>query len=223
MHEKKYRSAFTNWRRQASIYSRPMETFPTDECGGSCLFSPQLVPWSQHPIVISKGPHAVRQILAGHLLAHLQFTDTLENELITPVCYMLGRRPGDFDLPGAMAEDARKIAVDEVYHALMVADLANQLVAALLLEGRAVRRHPFLNRVEECLTELPAETHGLLRFMAACVSETLITGTLAGVPNDDKVASVVRNTLRNHAEDEARHNAYFSKAIEVVWPQLQLR
>jgi hypothetical protein len=216
-----YRSAFADWNRQASVVcSRTSETFPSDEDTGRWLFPPRLVPWSQHPLIISKGPHAVQQVLACHLLDHLEFTDTLENELITPVCYMLARRAGGLDLPLPMVADARKIAVDEVHHALLVTHLASQVSAALGLGLPRVYRHPFLQQVDDCLLQLPTALHALLRFMAACVSETLITATLASIPGDCEVATAVRNTLRIHAEDEARHHVYFAKAIEVVWPQL---
>ena len=221
MIEVKYRSAFSRWHHQASIRSRNIETFYSEDCGGRWLFSPQLVPWSQHPFVVSKGANVINRLLAYHLLDHLEFTDALENEVITPVCYMLARGAGGFELPAPMAADARKIAVDEVYHALMVADLESQVAATFVLGIRPVFRHPFLQCVDVCLAKLPPEMHPLLRFMAACVSETLITCTLTGVPNDGEVVTAVRNTLRNHAEDEARHHAYFSKIVEVVWPQLR--
>jgi hypothetical protein len=54
----------------------------------------------------------------------------------------------------------------------------------------------------------------------ACVSETLITGTLKRVPLDERVRADVRETMREHAREEAFHHALFGQLIGIAWPQM---
>ncbi|WP_409241673.1 diiron oxygenase [Bradyrhizobium sp. CB1015] len=184
------------------------------------FFSPELVALAQHPLVQSRGDAVIREILAYHLLGHLNFTDALETEIIAPVACMIGR--GQFELPftPAMLTDARKIAVDEMYHALFTGGLVEEISAAAGVRPFAKHRPSFLLELDSIKAELSTSLTSLVDFFFATVSETLITATLTRVPNDERVASGVRTILRDHAEDEARHHLYFSDALMMTWPAL---
>ena len=49
------------------------------------------------------------------------------------------------------------------------------------------------------------------------ISETLITSILRGIPRDRRVVSAVRNTVRDHSIDEARHHSYFVYVVHQHW------
>jgi hypothetical protein len=53
-----------------------------------------------------------------------------------------------------------------------------------------------------------------------CVSETLITSSLANVPADERVMRAIRDMILEHARDEAKHHLYFSCFMEIMWHQL---
>ncbi len=52
------------------------------------------------------------------------------------------------------------------------------------------------------------------------VSETLISAILSGIPSDPRVVTAVRELVADHAQDEGRHHAYFSRLLEFTWPRL---
>ena len=52
------------------------------------------------------------------------------------------------------------------------------------------------------------------------VSETLITGALAGLPQDERVHSAVRVVLAEHHREEAYHHAVYSSVMGLLWSQL---
>ncbi len=51
------------------------------------------------------------------------------------------------------------------------------------------------------------------------VAETLITHTLRDDWRDEGLQPDVRTFLRRHYLDEARHSAYFSRLLTLLWPQ----
>lgn len=218
-----YRSRFKDWDTRASVRTKPLRSMPADEHVGKLFFSPEMVPIALHSLVADRGPEAVHRALVYHLLTHLDFTDTLENEVVAPVAYGLGRQELGFALPSEMRSDARKIAVDEMHHALFATALIRSIETAAGVQALAPRRPAFLRELDEIQACAPPELRPLLLFFFAVVSETLITGTLSRVPVDDRVVPTVRHILRDHAEDEARHHAYFSEALAVAWPQLTER
>src|SRR6185295_14101103 len=42
----------------------------------------------------------------------------------------------------------------------------------------------------------------------------------SGIPSDPRVVMAVRELVADHAEDEGRHHAYFSRLLEFTWPRL---
>ena len=43
------------------------------------------------------------------------------------------------------------------------------------------------------------------------------------IPRDERVVTAVRELVDDHAEDEGRHHAFFSKFFDCIWPQLSAR
>jgi hypothetical protein len=215
-----YRSRFRDWDTRSAVRAKPLPAFPAGETADKLFFTPELVPAATHPLVRDRGEHVVRAALTYHLFGHLDFTDALENEIVTPVAYMMGRRQFDFSLPPSMLVDARKIAVDEMHHALFAAGFVQDIASASGVPPLPTRRPAFLLALDDMKAAQDRAVIPLMMLFFAVVSETLITGTLSMVPNDARVIPGVRTILRDHAEDEARHHVYFAEVLTRCWPQL---
>jgi hypothetical protein len=77
-----------------------------------------------------------------------------------------------------------------------------------------------MTRLGELKSALDAPLRPLADIFFTTVSETLISGILGAVPRDQAVFTAVRETVADHAEDEGRHHAYFTRFFEYAWPQL---
>jgi hypothetical protein len=75
----------------------------------------------------------------------------------------------------------------------------------------------FLRGLEELERGLPTELADDLLIAFVSISETLITSILRGIPRDPRVVSAVRNTVRDHCIDEARHHSYFVYVVYQHW------
>jgi hypothetical protein len=216
--ERIYRSRFQDWNTRSAVRSKPLPEFVSGNA--KLFFTPEQVPLIDHPLIAAQGSEMIHRVLTRHLLGHLNFTDTLENEVVTPVAYMLGRRKLDFSLPPAMLVDARKIAVDEMHHALYAAGFVEEISALSGVDPLPAQRPSFLLELDNIKSLHEPRNGPLLMLGFAIISETLITSTLTQVPNDDRVVAGVRTILKDHAEDEARHHVYFAEILTTCWPRL---
>jgi hypothetical protein len=217
--ERTYRSRFHDWDARSAVRAKPLPRCASDEPDGGLFFTPELVLAASHPFVLASGDQVVRRLLTLHLLGHLEFTDTLENEVVMPVAYMVGRRQFGLSIPETMLVDARRIVVDETHHALMAASMIHDVAAASGVAPPAVRPR-FLAKLDEIKASHDSRLAPLLMLFFAIVSETLITRTLTRVPNDERVVSGVRTFLKDHLDDEVRHHVFFADLLVRCWPQL---
>jgi hypothetical protein len=217
--ERAYTSRFKDWDSRASVRTKPLRSFSA-QGDAKLFFTPELVSVSAHPLIVERGPQIVHTVLAYHLFTHLDFTDALENEVVAPAAYALCRRQLDLHFPDAMLADARRIAVDEMHHALFASDLVRDIEKASGVDAPVLSRPSFLRALDAVQAGIDPDLRRIVLFFFAAVSETLITGTLAQTPQDERVAETVRDVLRDHAEDEARHHAYFAQALVMAWPRL---
>jgi hypothetical protein len=218
--ERIYRSRFREWDTRSAVRAKPLPAFGGQARDDVLFFTPELVPAATHPAVRALGPNAIHHALTHHLFEHLSFTDALENEIVTPVASMIGRRQLGFAFPPGMVTDARKIAVDEMHHALLTGGFMDDIAAQSQVSLPPARRPAFLLALDDIKSSHDRSLAPLLTLFFAIVSETLITGTLTKVPNDERVVGGVRKILRDHAEDEARHHVYFAEVLLRCWPQL---
>lgn len=208
-------SPFRHWDSKSAVRAKPLRQPSSEDLSHALPFSPELFPVSLHPLVERRGPQAQRRLLAYHLYAYLDFTETLENEIIGPVCYQLSRRHFPFKISREMAADARKICVDEAHHALFCADMIDEIEAMTVFDRLPRLRPSYLDRLDRLKDGVPADMAPLVTLFFMSVSETLITGTLSLAPKDERIIAAVRDIIRDHAEDEARHHSYFAKLVEV--------
>ncbi len=215
-----YKSAFTGWDNVASVRAKPVRYLQEEDIEGKYFFTPELVPVTGHPLVQERGEKTVKQIIIYHLYTHLEFTENLEHEVVNYVAYKIGRKKLGIDLPFGMIEDAWKLYVDEAYHFKFSADLAQQVQQKTGVQLPRFSAPNFLYQLHKLLDEVPHSKHDLIYTFFSIISETLITGTLSTVPQDERVVPAVREVIGDHAEDEKRHHVYFAKLLGIVWERL---
>lgn len=214
-----YVTCLREWDTRASVRVTPMHKFETDASGR--LFSADLILIEKHPLVAGSSDQTRSIIEAHKLYGYLSFTETLERRAVIPVCNDLAEGLSPVNVPEELRRDASKIVVDEAHHAECAAELISG-VMHVTGEKPARDTPSFIRKLalaEERATEL---ARPFVRVCFACVSETLITGTLARVPADKSVDPVVRAVIRDHALDEARHHACFSAVIRYLWEGLSV-
>jgi P-aminobenzoate N-oxygenase AurF len=214
-----YRSPLGTWHDRAAVRANPRRRISAD-AGNLLFFSPDLVPVAAHPLVRALPEHVFRQILIQHLYRYLDFTAKLESIVVNRAVLSMALGTVGVRLPPEMRLDAYKIYCDEAYHTLMCADLAWQARVVTGVDPRLPREPFFLRRLAEIQEGIPAEFRALVELLFVIVSETLISATLAEVPDSADVVGAVRETVSDHAGDEGRHHAYFAIFLKLLWAQL---
>jgi hypothetical protein len=218
-----YNNKLDSWDQQASVRVKPHRMFIEEEAIGKIYFPPELVPVSSHRMVSTLGDEAIRQILVQRLYSYLGFTAQLEHDVVNHVTKLIAQRKLGIDFPWEMVLDAHKIYCDEAYHALFSVDLAHQIELATGVKPRLVGQSSCLTRLQKIVATVPQDLRPLAEVFFTIVSETLITSILSDIPKDKRVMQTVREVVADHAEDEGRHHAYFSKVLEYLWPLLGQR
>jgi hypothetical protein len=211
-----YRSPFIRWNESSWIRSKPLRE---DKFSG-LPFSPDLVPLVAHP-AISEDSNCWMTVLAYRLLAHLQFTTLLELKHVNPVCSDLAQGKAPIALTTAQRNDALKIYCDEGGHALFVENLSTQVEETFGIKRSVLGRPQFDRILEMLVAEHQSRlSPNLIKLFFVAISETLVTKVLNNIPQDARVASVVRAVLGDHAADEALHSVYFRNLFPLLWQSL---
>ena len=214
-----YRSPFKGWDRRVGVRASPRrELSSSDEM--KLFFAPELVPVAQHPLVERLGPGLFEQVILQHLYRYLDFTTSLEQLVVNRTVLGIAHGSIGVEVPEEMRFDAHKIYCDEAYHALFSQDLMRQTVARTGVAPRLPHLPYFLVRLQQLQERLPPERRLLAELLFVIVSETLISGTLADVPKDQRVVAAVSEVIRDHAADEGRHHAYFAAFLRILWGAL---
>jgi hypothetical protein len=213
-------SVMRNWDERATVRTHPRRLLEVDDIHVKEFFSPDLVAIVHHPAVADRGHHTVRALLLQHLYGYLDFTSRLEHDLVNEVARRIAQGIPGLSLSHDMRLDAHRLYCDEAYHALASADIKYQIEMATGVLDTPRPLPSFLVWVREAREDLPAEIRSMTDVFFAVVSETLISRTLTRVPRDQRVNTVVRDVIADHARDEAVHHAYFSDFMEIAWPQI---
>lgn len=213
-----YVSRFRSWDSRASVRTKPMRRLDGGATG-TVFFPPELARESGHPSVKRLGQHSVERLLVHRLYQYLDFTSELEMVTVIPVTTAIARQRSGLSLSGEMRSDAFKIATDEAWHAQFSNGLIEQLE---LLTGvrRLLGEHAFVARLSAISARLDITLRGAASLLFAVCSETLISAILSDMPHDLRLPYAVRETIRDHAEDEGRHHAYFRSVLTHFWPSL---
>jgi hypothetical protein len=213
-----YVSAFDGWHERASVRTRP------DRLAGATLdrrrlFPDRLIPILQHPLLQDSPEHIREAVRSRHLLRYLDFTLVLETDVVNPIALAIAHGRDGLSLPPRMRQDAFKVYCDEAYHAVFTSELLESLRGLADPTVRPSRAY-FIERFLEIAAKSEPELRLPLRFLFVAISEMLITGTLQQLPDDGSVTEPVRLMVADHAADEARHHAFFSRYLEHFWQPL---
>ncbi len=208
------------WDRVASVRTKPRRLLGAPDEFDKVYFSPDLMPVVHHPQVAGLGEEVVREILVRRLYHYLDVTTWIEQSLVNEGLVRLFQGRALIRLPAELEFDAYTIYCDEGYHALFSVDLKCQVAEATGILGAATGRPRVLCRLDELQRSVSVEARELAHLFFVAVYETLISSILARVPRDRRVVEPVRRVIQDHAEDEGRHHAYFSKVFRLVWSNL---
>jgi hypothetical protein len=218
--EAAYSSKFRAWDTRATVRTKPRRELEATEPSELLYFPPELVPVALHPVVQGLGSGTVERVLIQQLHTYLAFTSELEHGAVNPVAALISRRRSGFDLPEGMIEDAFKIYTDEAWHAQFSDDLQRQVAVRTGVAPSLTEEPNFFRKLTGFQRELQPDERRLVMIFFTIVSETLISAILSGIPSDARVVMAVRELVADHAEDEGRHHAYFSRLLEFAWPRL---
>jgi hypothetical protein len=213
-----YRTPFASWFERSSVRQAPRRLLTEGE--DKHAFSPDLVPLARHELVRALPGDVFEQVLTQHLYRYLDFTTKLEHLVVNRTVLGIAHQTVGVELPEEMVFDAYKIYCDEAYHAVFSADLLRQVRARTGIEPRLAAEPYFTTRLRQLQDTLAPELKPLAELLFVVCSETLISATLAEVPDDPRVHAAVRDTIRDHAQDEGRHHAYFATFLKYLWRQL---
>ena len=209
-----YQSPFEDWYTYSTVH-KPLPDFTCET--GLVLFPPELVPGIGHPLVEKLGNHATRRLMMRKLESYNAFTEKLEYKAVMGASIKIAENPRAFGLSEQAGREARLIVTDESHHAYVVIELIKRIPGFSELPPLSPSQPPFLRGLEELEKSLPTEFADDLLIAFVAISETLITSILRGIPRDPRVVSAVRNTVRDHCIDEARHHSYFVYVVHQHW------
>ena len=209
-----YKSPFEDWYTYSTVH-KPLPDFTCE--AGLVLFPPELVPGVGHPLVEKLGNHAVRRLTMRKLESYNAFTEKLEYKAVMAASIKIAQNPQAFGLSEQAGREARLIVTDESHHAYVAIELIKQIPGFSELPPLTPSQPPFLRGLEELERDLPTEFADDLLIAFVSILETLITSLLRGIPRDARVVSAVRNTVRDHCTDEARHHSYFVYVVHQHW------
>jgi hypothetical protein len=212
--------ALRSWYDRAGVRVDPRRLMREEHREGLNYWPTQLARFVEHPLVAQRGRAVRDELLVRQLYQYLQFTANYELRVINRATELIANGRTGLDLPAPVRLDAYKIYVDEGYHALYSFD-----VIAQVEDASGVRHRPFdfdatLRYLDDAQEALPHGLRTTAALLVVIVFETLITATLTQIPRSGDVISLVREVVRDHAQDEGCHHAYFSKFFGYLWGQL---
>jgi hypothetical protein len=210
------------WHREARVRKRERRELVPEP--GKLYYKPELVPHANHPLVLQLGPKAHEDLLVQNLYAFSNFTEHSEASLVIPVSVDVSLGRLGLKLPDHLIAGALTVKADEGDHDLYTFDSEKQVERITGIVPATHGETPgALAALAGILAGLPGEDRALARLLYAVCLETIITGTLTGVPKDDRVVTAVRQNFDDHAADERRHHVYFAALFRAAWPQLSRR
>ncbi|MFF8789083.1 diiron oxygenase [Streptomyces sp. NPDC015125] len=214
------KSPLNQWYEKAGVRRDPRRVIGEDLESGKTLFPEAMIPYVDHPLVRALGPDERFRIVARHLYQYLHFTMHFETSVVNRATERIANGTSGLGVTTGMRLDAYKIYCDEAYHALYSLDIIEQVRGATDIDVPAYDFTPFLGQLDGIGEQVMPGEPLLTQLLQVVVFETLVTSILKDVPKDPRVVTTVRDVVRDHAEDEGRHHAYFSGFFKELWTDL---
>ena len=211
------KSPFDGWYEKAGVRTDPRRVIRDEMATGRTLFPEALIPYLHHPLVRELEPDRRFGLVARHFYQYMQFTMHFETSVVNRAAARIADGTSGLRLPGAARLDAYRIYCDEAYHALYSLDIVEQVRDATAIDVPAYDFVPFLGRLDGIGEEVLPGEPVLVQLLQVVVFETLVTSILKDVPKDPSVIDTIREVVRDHAEDEGRHHAYFAAFFRELW------
>ncbi|WP_055567216.1 diiron oxygenase [Streptomyces atriruber] len=209
-----------DWYERSGVRSGPHRTVTGPLDPATRFFPPRLVPYWSHPLVGALPDRRRHELLARHLYHYLTFTAHFETRVVNRAAERIADGRTGLALPAAVRLDAYRIYCDEGYHALAGLDAVEQIAEATGIPPLPYAFDPFLRQLDGIGSELLAGEPVLAQLLQVVVAETLAPSALEEVPEDRAVLPLVRDVVRDHAQDEGHHHTYFSRFFERLWGDL---
>jgi hypothetical protein len=212
--------ALRSWYERAGVRVDPRRMMREEHREGLHYWPPALAGFVAHPQVAQRGKVVRDELLVRQLYQYLQFTANYELRVINGATELIANGRSGLDLPAAVRHDAFKIYCDEGYHAMYSFDVIAQVEQASGIKHRPFDFEATLRYLQVAQDTTPARLRTTVTLLVVIVFETLITATLTQIPRSGDVISLVREVVKDHAQDEGCHHAYFSKFFGYLWGQL---
>jgi phosphotriesterase-related protein len=184
---------------------------------GGLYFTPEHVMVLHDNALQNLREDELQRVLASHLAIHLRFTAWLELNPVLQVCRnIFENRYLRLGLPEATRHLALAIMTDEVSHTDLCFEYLSQLERTVTLPALNVEGI-YQQRLEEFVNATPDIWRDLATLAYVIASETTFTAALDIAPTDQRVRRQIRELLRDHADDERRHQEYFSDILRTFW------
>jgi hypothetical protein len=211
------KSPLDGWYEKAGVRTDPRRVIGDELEAGKTLFPEKLIPYLDHPLVRALESRQRFGLVARHLYQYMQFTMHFETSVVNRAAARIADGTSGLHLPSPVRLDAYKIYCDEAYHALYSLDVVEQVRDATGIETPDYDFTPFLGRLDGIGAEVLPGEPVLVQLLQVVVFETLVTSILKDVPKDPCVVGTIREVVRDHAEDEGRHHAYFAAFFKGLW------
>jgi P-aminobenzoate N-oxygenase AurF len=208
-----------DWYASAGVRSGPRRLLREELRDGQLPFPPHLVPYWDHPLVGALPRRRREELLARHLFQYLEFTAHFETRVVNRATERIAGGRSGVAAARSVRLDAYRIYCDEAYHSLYSLDVVDQIATASGTEPPPYDFEPFLRRLDAAGERLLPGEAALAQLLQVVVFETLITAVLRDIPADRRVLTLVRDTVRDHAQDEGRHHVFFSRFFGELWAQ----
>jgi hypothetical protein len=212
--------ALRSWYERAGVRVDPRRMMREEHREGLHYWPPALAGFVAHPQVVQRGKAVSDELLVRQLYQYLQFTANYEMRVINRATELIANGRSGLDLPASVRHDAYKIYCDEGYHAMYSFDVIAQVEQASGIEHRPFDFDATLRYLQVAQDTAPARLRTTVTLLVVIVFETLITATLTQIPRSGDVISLVREVVRDHAQDEGCHHAFFAKFFGYLWGQL---
>jgi hypothetical protein len=211
-------------RSKVGPYNAKQRIVSLDELdSGKVVYPVDLIPHATHPRVlatIAEDPALLRRLQHASIDWFNWFTSHLEHRFVNDVLLDIKDGADGLILPDMMRLDAREIYFEEAEHASVADELSFQIGKANGESPTSQPRPEFFDRISRIEGQVSPELGRLVRLLFVIGTETSITGVLSKLPKNEEVVTAVRDVIRDHSVDEAKHSSYFTDVFEHVWPQL---
>lgn len=210
---------FCDWFDVGVVRNRPYSYDASLVCTSDLTdrhwFLPGLLPWLEEDVIRNRGEAARQELLARALVFFLDYTTTLEIKIVNRAVTTIALDELGMGIPQQIKMAGLQLYTDEAYHAVISADVSNQIAKRYTIGNRDVSDERVF-KLSALIHAVDEEYRSLAWFVVGFVSETVITKEFLTIA-ESTIVEPVLNMLRDHLSDELKHTQYFSHVFHYIW------